>query len=109
MSDVMWQPGVTIADLEKGAIKSALRFYGNKTDAAKSLGISVRTIDNKLKEYENQKIASEQAAKIAREKKLAEFRGLSVGTDNEKEVILPRGDAEQKTPNPQSDADEYKK
>lgn len=49
----MWQPGRTLAQIEKEVIEAALRFYqGNKTQAANSLGIAVRTIYNKLGEIE---------------------------------------------------------
>lgn len=48
-----WQPGVTLKDLEKEAIIKAYNFYQkNKTKTAGSLGIAIRTLDNKLKEYE---------------------------------------------------------
>lgn len=45
-------PGMTIEMMEKEMILSALKFYeGNKTKAAQSLGITVRTIQNKLSLY----------------------------------------------------------
>ena len=38
--------------MEEVIIKSALKHYkGNKTKTAKSLGIAIRTIDNKLSKY----------------------------------------------------------
>ena len=47
-----FRPGVTIEMLEREAIEAALKFYeGNKTKAAQSLGITVRTIQNKLSLY----------------------------------------------------------
>lgn len=43
---------VTLDLLEQFAIKNALEVYqGNKTQAAKALGISVRTIRNKITQY----------------------------------------------------------
>lgn len=49
-----WQPGQTIADLEKDAIEKSLRFYqGNKPKVAEALGISLRTLYNKLAIYED--------------------------------------------------------
>lgn len=47
-----WQPGMTLAELEKRAILQALRVYGGvQTTTADALGISVRTIANKLATY----------------------------------------------------------
>lgn len=46
-------PPITIKELEKKHILAMLdRLEGNRTQAAKALGISVRTLRNKLKEYE---------------------------------------------------------
>ena len=43
-------PGVRLADLVKAAVLQTLdRFEGNRTQAAQSLGISVRTLQRKLK------------------------------------------------------------
>jgi DNA-binding NtrC family response regulator len=44
--------GASVADAEKGAIREALKARdGNRTHAAKMLGISRRTLHNKLREY----------------------------------------------------------
>lgn len=52
MGEAIWFPGVTLADLEKKAILKALKFYdNNKTRTASALGISIRTLQNKLNEY----------------------------------------------------------
>jgi DNA-binding NtrC family response regulator len=57
---VIFSPNLTLKDLEKKIIAEALtHFDGNKTRAAKSLGISIRTMRNKINEY-----------------KLYEFKGL---------------------------------
>lgn len=46
---LLYQPGMTLAEVELKVIQYALRFHeNNKTKAAQSLGISIRTIDNKL-------------------------------------------------------------
>jgi DNA-binding NtrC family response regulator len=50
--DIEVIPMMSIKDMEKMQILKALKFCkGNKTQAAKLLGISVRTLRNKLKEY----------------------------------------------------------
>lgn len=47
-----WQPGMTLADVEKATILHAFRhFRGNKTQTAQALGITVKTIYNKLESY----------------------------------------------------------
>ena len=44
--------GTTMRDIEKRAIESTLlQTDGNKTQAAKILGISLKTIHNKVKKY----------------------------------------------------------
>jgi DNA-binding NtrC family response regulator len=43
---------VSLGDLERGAIANALqKFHGNRTVAARTLGISVRTLQRKLKAW----------------------------------------------------------
>ena len=45
-------PGASLEDLERVAVESALKHHqGNRTHAAKSLGISVRTLQRKLKAW----------------------------------------------------------
>ncbi len=52
MNQVIWQPGMTIADMEKRIILAALRYHGgNKTKTADSLAIAIRTLDYKLEKY----------------------------------------------------------
>lgn len=47
-----WKPGRTLDELERNVILEALKhFSGNRTHTAKSLGISIRTLRNKLAEY----------------------------------------------------------
>jgi len=48
-------PGYTVADMERHLILSTLqRMNGNRTHTAKALGLSVRTIRNRLREYRPQ-------------------------------------------------------
>lgn len=49
---ITWQPGMSLAQLEQEVIVAAVRFHeGNKSMAAQSLGISPKTIYNKLESY----------------------------------------------------------
>lgn len=66
---ILWQPGVTLANMEKMIIRESLRLnHGSKPAVASSLGISLRTVDNKLKEYDEedrvlqQKLSEERQA-----------------------------------------------
>jgi DNA-binding NtrC family response regulator len=48
----MTGPGVTVADMERKLIMRTLeRSSGNRTKAAETLGVSIRTLRNKLNEY----------------------------------------------------------
>jgi len=47
-----WKPGKTLDEIERNVILEALKhFGGNRTHTAKSLGISIRTLRNKLAEF----------------------------------------------------------
>ena len=49
----IWTVGMTLDDSEKIIIQKAMAFFhGNKTQVARSLGIAIRTLDNKLKKIE---------------------------------------------------------
>lgn len=51
----MWQPGLTLEEIERASIIQALKFfYGNRTHAAEALGIALRTMTNKLTKYKAQ-------------------------------------------------------
>lgn len=79
---INWNPGITLDAVEEQVIKRAyLAYRGNKTATASSLGISVRTLDNKLEKYaEEQKKRDEK--ELERKRKHEEYilrsRGLSV-------------------------------
>ncbi len=50
--EVVYRPGMTMADVERAAIEAALRQTGgNRRKAAEILGIGERTLYRKLKEY----------------------------------------------------------
>jgi len=50
--DVLLRPGVAMRDVEKRLLETTLQAtHGNRTRAAELLGISVRTIRNKIREY----------------------------------------------------------
>lgn len=49
---VSWQPGLTLDVIEKEIVLKALRYYhGNRAQTADSLGISIKTLYNKLQSY----------------------------------------------------------
>jgi len=51
-SEAGWRPGRTLDEIERNVILEALKhFDGNRTHTAKSLGISIRTLRNKLAEF----------------------------------------------------------
>ncbi|MGK5081682.1 sigma 54-interacting transcriptional regulator [Bdellovibrionota bacterium FG-1] len=52
MGDYSWMPGQTLNDIERNVILEALKYHhGNRTHTAKALGISIRTLRNKLADY----------------------------------------------------------
>ena len=47
-----WKPGKTLDEIERNVILEALKYHeGNRTHTAKALGISIRTLRNKIAEY----------------------------------------------------------
>lgn len=47
-----WKPGRTLDDIERNVILEALKYHqGNRTHTARALGISIRTLRNKLADY----------------------------------------------------------
>ena len=47
-----WSPGRTLNDIERNVILEALQYHhGNRTHTARALGISIRTLRNKLADY----------------------------------------------------------
>ena len=51
-AEVLYRPGMTMADVEKAAIEAAMKEHkGNRRQAAQTLGIGERTLYRKIKEY----------------------------------------------------------
>lgn len=79
---ISWSPGTTLDEIEKQVILAALgHFRNNKTATANALGITARTIDNKIALYAKEKAKQEEANAEARrraEEHLARARGLPV-------------------------------
>ena len=48
-----WLVGRTIREVERSLVHTLAHCNWNRTQAAKGLGISLRTMRNKLREYEN--------------------------------------------------------
>jgi len=71
MNDIAWQPGLTLEDIEKATILKAFRFYqGNKTKTANSLGIAIRTLDNRLAAYEGKVLPHGEANDVHTESRV---------------------------------------
>lgn len=52
LASAPWVPGQTLNDIERQVILDALGYHkGNRTHTAKALGISIRTLRNKLSDY----------------------------------------------------------
>jgi len=63
MGDVMGLVGRTVADVERELILETLKHcLGNRTRAASVLGISIRTLRNKLNEYAAAGVAVPEAS-----------------------------------------------
>lgn len=87
---ITWTPGITLEQIEKQVILKAFSHYrNNKTTTSQALGISIRTLDERLKKYELEEKEVERANEhraAEREKFLARSRGsvtlnVSTGTD----------------------------
>lgn len=75
----MWSPGVTLEAIEKQVILKAFQFYrGNKTQTSIALGISIRTLDNKLAQYKEESSQQQEREDAQRERE-ADFQRRSRG------------------------------
>lgn len=60
---IIWQPGVTLEDIEKQTILKAYSYFDrNKTKTAEALGIAIRTLDAKIAKYEGREPEKEKNA-----------------------------------------------
>ncbi len=77
---IFWSPGTTLEEVEAQVISKAYQFYrGNKSATARSLGIAIRTLDDKLvklKLDEEARNATAEERKIAAARRLRQARGL---------------------------------
>lgn len=76
---ILWSPGVSLDAIEKMVILKAFEFFKrNKVATSTSLGIAVRTLENKLERYEQEEVFERDRANhdmVAREIFLAKQRG----------------------------------
>lgn len=78
---VHWSPGISLESMERQVILAAFRYYrGNKTATAQSLGIAIRTLDNKLEKYQSEDKQQEEREN-ATESQRAEFLKASRGLE----------------------------
>ena len=84
-NEAIWSPGMTLDDMEKLIIIKAYSFYrGNKTMTSNSLGIAIRTLDNKLERYEADAIRLREKQALEREAELRaldRMRGINPGDE----------------------------
>jgi hypothetical protein len=77
---VFWSPGVSLATIEKQVILKAYRWFrGNATQTAIALGVSEKTIRNKLAEYEaddKKRLEAQTREREERHNQLIRSRGL---------------------------------
>jgi hypothetical protein len=100
MININWQPGMTLEVIEKHAILQAYRFYrSNKTTTASALGISIRTLDNKLAQYEKEGKDQERANDAIR-KQREDFQRRERGLPIESDAKLETGTGGQAQPGP---------
>lgn len=82
---VNWSPGITLETIERQVILAAYRhFRGNKTATANSLGIAIRTLDNKLEKYQGDDATMEKndaERKANADEFLKRSRGFQTGVD----------------------------
>lgn len=83
--NLAWQPGLTLADMEKMVIMRAFDYFkSNKTQTAQSLGISIRTLDDRLEKY--QKVEGTPMHKIVELRRNIRAAMIHFGDENKAQV-----------------------
>ena len=101
MSSVEWYPGQTLEDLEKEVIKKAMVIYeGKKPTVARTLGISIKTLYNKLNQWgipygkgEEDGLCTEAGNDVESFEKDTEEQSVSLPVGNQVQKMLPEQDA----------------
>lgn len=79
---IFWAPGVTLEAIEKQVILKAYQWFrGNATQTAIALGVSEKTIRNKLEQYEHEgrkQQEFEDRELAERQRQLNRARGIAV-------------------------------
>jgi len=96
---IYWNPNLTIDALEKQAIQLAMTYFGgNKSAASRSLGISPRSLSDKLQQYDKEALALDEARKKDAEQReilLRRSRGEKIP---EESPAIESAELEVKTP-----------
>lgn len=76
---IAWNPSMSLAAVEKQVIQKCLEYYrGNKSQVARILGVTVKTIDRRIEQYAKE--AEEQIERdVVEEKKRLERLRLARG------------------------------
>lgn len=83
-----WQPGMTLAQMEKMAIQASMKFHNNnKAATARSLDICVRTLDTKLAEYAKEKEKEDEFRKRQQEQQRANLERQRFGNTGKPNLI----------------------
>lgn len=85
-----WVPGITLDSIERSTIMAALKFYrGNVAQTAIALGVTEKTIRNKVEKYEaDEKLRADANAfqRIEQGRILDRMRGINVNEDQTRGV-----------------------
>lgn len=90
---IIWSPGVSLANLERDVILTAFRFFReNKTATANSLGIAVNTLSAKLERYtkEQEEHKERQDEQRIKDREFLERSRGIVGRDSHNTQPIPQ-------------------